>query len=74
MSSAMEIPTVPVLYSGPWNKELVSLAEGPTTINNAGHVREGFVIKTVKESWSPVVHRRILKYVGTGYLLRKEDK
>jgi RNA ligase (TIGR02306 family) len=74
MASTMGIPTVPVLYSGPWKKELVSLAEGPTTINNAGHVREGFVMKTIKESWDPVINRRILKYVGQGYHLRKEDK
>lgn len=61
------LPIVPELYRGPWKPELVSLAEGNTIINNAGHVREGIVIKTIQG-------RTILKLHGEGYLTRKEKK
>lgn len=60
------IPMVPELYRGPWKPELVSLAEGKTTLNNAEHVREGIVIKTIEG-------RTILKLHGEGYLTRKEN-
>lgn len=63
------LPIVPVLYRGPWTGEtLWHLAEGTSTI--AGHVREGFVVKPVKERW---VHmgRVIFKLVGEGYHLEK---
>lgn len=61
---------VPILYRGPWKKELSSLAEGNSIL--AGHVREGFVVKPIQERWNEEIGRVILKRHGEGYLLRKK--
>lgn len=64
------IEAMPVLYEGPWSADLVSLAEGMSTLPGANCIREGFVVR-------PVVERRahmgrvVLKVVGEGYLTRK---
>jgi RNA ligase (TIGR02306 family) len=63
------LPTAPELYRGPWNPGLKSLAEGKTTLG-ADHVREGIVIRPVKERVDERIGRVILKYHGEGYLLR----
>jgi RNA ligase (TIGR02306 family) len=66
------IPTVPVLYRGPYLPEAIEpLAAGDTTIPNAAQIREGFVIKPVVERWSDRLGRVIAKLVGEQYLLRK---
>lgn len=61
----------PLLHEGPWSKDLLSLAEGKSTIAN--NVREGFVVRPQRERFSEEVGRVILKMVGEGYLLRKGD-
>ena len=63
---------VPIIYKGPWKPELRSLAEGPSTVPGANHVREGIVIKPVIERWDERIGRVILKLHGEGYLTRKE--
>lgn len=63
------IPWVPILYRGPWNEDARSLAEGKSTF--ADHVREGIVVKPVRERRDKSLGRVILKLVGEGYLLRK---
>jgi RNA ligase (TIGR02306 family) len=69
----LELPYVPVLYRGPWKPELVSLAEGLTTIEGPDkHVREGIVIKPVIERVDLRLGRVFLKLPGEGYLTRKE--
>lgn len=63
------ISSVPVLYRGPWKPELLELAEGKSTFAN--HVREGFVVRPVRERYAH--HGRcVFKMVGEGYHLRKE--
>ena len=62
------LPTVPVLYRGPWSRSLLELAEGKSAI--AGHVREGFVVRPVEERFEHM-GRVILKMVGEGDLTRK---
>lgn len=69
----LDIPTVPILYRGPWSPELVSLAEGKATWGGH-HVREGIVIKPARERTTPGLGRTFLKLVGEGYLLRKEAR
>lgn len=66
----LDLPTVPILYKGPWHKELRSLANGPSAIQGANHMREGFVAKPIKERWDQRIGRVILKLVGEDYLLR----
>jgi RNA ligase (TIGR02306 family) len=65
-----EIPRVPELYVGPFDKEFVSkLRDGKSLI---GHqkVREGIVIKPILESMDPFVGRKALKYISDAYLLK----
>lgn len=71
MTEIMNIDIVPVLYKGPWNREILEpLCEGTTTFNNQ-HCREGFVVKPLIERWDRRVGRVILKMVGESYLLRR---
>lgn len=64
------LPWVPVIYRGPYKKELVlSLAEGKSTI--ADHCREGIVIKPVVERKDHEIGRVQLKIVGNTYLGRE---
>lgn len=72
IANELDLPTAPPLYEGPWSMDLVKLAEGKTTFPGADHVREGFVVKPVKERYEEHFGRVILKMVGEGYLLRKE--
>lgn len=65
------LPTVPVLYRGPWSLDLIpEFSNGKSTIAN--HVREGFVVKPLKERWHDEIGRTALKAVGEDYHLRKE--
>jgi len=65
----LEVPTVPVLYRGPWKKELISYAEGQSTM--ARHIREGFVVQTMPERQDPVIGRVILKRHGERFNIEK---
>jgi len=67
----LDLPVVPELHRGPWGIDLLPLAEGESTIPNAKHVREGFVVKPVQERFDERIGRVILKVVGEGYLTRK---
>lgn len=63
----------PELYRGPWKgkEEHYPLAEGPSTLNPK-HVREGWVLRTVKERYEPKLDSRMqVKLVGEGYNLQK---
>ncbi|MDE2100433.1 MAG: RNA ligase (ATP) [Patescibacteria group bacterium] len=72
VGSIFGLPTVPELYRGPFLLETAyELAEGPSTMPKADHVREGVVIKPVVERWDPEVQRVILKLHGEGYLTNK---
>lgn len=71
IADALELPTVPRLYEGSWHKDLLTLAEGPSNIITANHVREGFVVKPTTERFDDRIGRVILKQIGEGYLTRK---
>lgn len=65
---------VPELYRGPWSPDLAALAEGDSVLaglNTVKHVREGWVLKPVRERTHPELGRVILKRHGEGYLTRK---
>lgn len=71
LASQLQLPWVPILGRGPWNPdELNPLCEGKSTL--ADNVREGFVVRPVKERWDERVGRVVLKRHGEGYLLRKK--
>ena len=69
--SEFGVPTVPVLYRGPYVLETVkALSEGATTLE-ADHIREGVVVKPLHERMDPKVGRVCLKYIGDPYLFAK---
>lgn len=64
---------VPELYRGPWlgKEEMYPYAEGLTTLGGK-HIREGWVLNTVKERFEPQLNSRMqVKLVGEGYNLQK---
>lgn len=73
IATFFHIPMAPVVYRGPFNMEkLLALAEQDSTVPgaSAGHIREGLVIRPVKER-SP--HGRVIaKLISARYRLRKE--
>lgn len=69
----LEIPTAPVLYRGPWSPELISLAEGRSTVPGANHIREGIVIRPDKERWEETCGRVIFKVINPEYRLGNYD-
>jgi RNA ligase (TIGR02306 family) len=69
LSHVSRIPTVPILYSGPWSRDLLSMTDGKSTM--AGHIREGIVIKTTQPRYTRGLGRVILKSVSEAYLTRK---
>lgn len=72
LCGSLGLPVVPELYLGPWSPELISHAEGPSAF--ADHVREGFVVRPVRERWNDSISRVILKVHGEGFQTRKETK
>jgi RNA ligase (TIGR02306 family) len=69
---AFDLEMAPILYIGEWHPEIVkAFAEGKSALDPS-HVREGFVVKPLRERTHPRLGRVILKCKGEGYLLRKE--
>ncbi|MFF9865613.1 RNA ligase (ATP) [Streptomyces sp. NPDC013953] len=69
-----ELPLVPRLYAGPYDiATVLELASGRETVSGrALHLREGVVIRSAVERYSPVVGgRAIAKAVSPAYLTRK---
>jgi hypothetical protein len=71
LCNKLDLEMVPELYRGPWSNSLKTLAEGQSTL--AKHIREGFVVKPVKERYDRKLGRVILKMVGEGYLTSKDS-
>ena len=69
LASKAGLPVAPVLYRGPWRQDLRILAEGSSTL--AKHVKEGIVIRPVKERFHESVGRVILKLHGEDFLLKR---
>lgn len=67
------LPWVPVVASDrPFELDtILAMAEGPSLIAGADHVREGVVVKPMTERTDPTVGRVNLKVVGNGYFERK---
>ena len=66
------IPTVPLLYKGPYSLSVVEqLYTGKTTLGG-DHMREGIVIKPLREREDPKLGRVIVKAINPDYLCRKD--
>jgi RNA ligase (TIGR02306 family) len=67
-----KVPTVPLLGRGAYSLAYVKgLSSGKTTMADK-HIREGGVVKPIKERYDPKIGRVILKYVSDAYLLNKK--
>lgn len=69
----LNLDPVPELYRGKWlgKENMYPYAEGNTTLGGT-HLKEGFVMKPIKERFEPKLGgRMILKLVGEGYNLSK---
>lgn len=68
------IETVPILYHGPYSKDVVTeFTNGKDNITGA-HIREGIVIRgLLDDKYNTELGRVILKSVSEAYLLRKGD-
>lgn len=64
-----DLPTVPVLYRGPYSDELFALAEQDSTVPGAepGHMREGIVIVPERERRDVDLGRVALKHISNRY-------
>ncbi|MBB5872347.1 RNA ligase (TIGR02306 family) [Allocatelliglobosispora scoriae] len=68
------LPSAPVLYTGPYDEALlIELAGGVETVSGRGtHIREGVVVRSATERYSPVLGGRAIgKFVSDAYLTRK---
>jgi RNA ligase (TIGR02306 family) len=67
----VDIPTVPVLYQGPYSYDLLAtIAEGQTTLAG-GHMREGGVVRPIEEREDLVAGRVQFKFISEAYIDRK---
>ena len=65
------LPHVPELYRGPYDPDVLrGLTFGPSVIAPSQEVREGIVIKPLKER-AGYAGRSVLKFVSDDYLLGK---
>jgi RNA ligase (TIGR02306 family) len=67
-----ELPMVPIIVDPiPFSMEkMLELAEGPSLVEGADHLREGIVVKPVEERYHGAVGRVALKLVGLAYYER----
>jgi RNA ligase (TIGR02306 family) len=69
---AHPLPTVPVLYRGPLDRNVVEgLRTGKSVLDNKT-IREGVIVRPVKERWNYETGRTLLKIVSEEYKLRKK--
>lgn len=70
---ARELQFVPVLYTGPFDKEkILKLRDGDSVMSSSQKVREGVVVKPIKEE-TAYIGRKVLKYISDAYLLKNQD-
>jgi RNA ligase (TIGR02306 family) len=67
-----EIPMVPELYRGKFSQEKLKELTDGKSIKCPKQIREGCVVKTLKETNNILVGRKILKSVSVNYLTRKD--
>ena len=74
LAQECQVETVPVLYRGPFSlAKIAELSKGLSTIEGADHIREGVVVRPVKERLNDKVGRAILKYVSDDFLVGDYD-
>ncbi len=68
---AKDLPCVPVLYTGPFDRAAIEeVRDGVTTVGGT-NVREGVVVRSLVPRDHPIHGRRIAKFISPAYSLRK---
>ena len=67
------LPLVNEIYRGPWSLDVIKHAEAVDEYGGKKFVREGIVIKPVKERWDHKCGRVCFKYLDPAYLLDKRN-
>lgn len=68
-----QLPFVPTLYKGPFEKEkILVLREGPSVLDPNQLIREGVVVRAMKEE-TCYIGRKMLKFISDNYLLKNQD-
>ncbi len=71
VAEKLQVPTVPLMYRGPYNaKSLAELATGSAF--SGSHLKEGVVVRPIKERFHSKLHRVILKKINPEYLVRSK--
>ncbi len=73
IAQELNLPVVPLLYQGPYSKDTLNVyTNGDTVLGNGKHIREGCVVKPIKErlGGKHMSDRIILKSVSEAYLFR----
>jgi RNA ligase (TIGR02306 family) len=66
------VATCPVVWRGPYSVGAIrSVSGGKTTLGGGDHIREGVVVRPVRERTDTKVGRVILKYLSDEYLFAK---
>ena len=69
------VEMAPVLYQGPFDLEKIKeVSNGKSTLPGADNIREGVVVRPVKERLDPALGRVVLKFIGPDYELSKHKK
>jgi len=73
MCDALNVESVPVIYNGPFSKEkMLEVTDGRETLSGRETcIREGVVVRPVRERRNLELGRVILKSISEKYLLRK---
>ena len=70
-SKEMDLPIVPLVYRGPMDVELLTKhAEGKAF--QGDHIKEGVVVRPIKERWDNRLGRVILKKINPEYSIRNK--
>lgn len=73
VSTSLGLENVPIIFIGPFHKDQIyTLRDGPSKLAPVQKVREGVVVKPLKERTSHM-GRVVLKYISDEYLLKNQD-
>lgn len=73
LCNCFNLPVVDEVYRGPWHLDVTKKAAAIDIYNGKKYVREGVVIRSIKEAWHPKCGRVIFKYLNEAYLLDKTN-
>lgn len=69
------VETVPELFIGAFDLEgIKKVSNGRSALPGADNIREGVVVRTMKERRDPAIGRVVLKFISTDYELSKHKK